>query len=130
MMPKQGRFKHRVNLWIDDDLAARLKAEATRRELSVAVLVREILNRALIEEAAIDGREALDRAIRRAIKKDVDRLAGLLVKSTMAGATAMYMNVQVLSDLGKHDATNIYHVARKKAVEYLRLPEDGGEANE
>ncbi|MDK2816232.1 MAG: hypothetical protein PWR22_861 [Moorella sp. (in: firmicutes)] len=128
-MPKQGRFKHRVNLWIDDDLAARLKAEATRRELSIAVLVREILNRALSERAAIEGREALDLAIRRAIKKDVDRLAKLMVKSTMAGATAMFLNVQVLNDLGKHDAANIYHVARKKALEYLRLSENDGEVN-
>ncbi|KYH31323.1 CopG family transcriptional regulator [Neomoorella mulderi] len=128
-MPKQGRFKHRVNLWIDDDLTARLKAEAIRRELSIAVLVREILNRALSEGAAIEGREALDQAIRRAIKKDVDRLAKLMVKSTMAGATAMFLNVQVLNDLGKHDAANIYHVARKKALEYLRLSENDGEVN-
>lgn len=128
-MPKQSRFKFRLDIGLDDDLAARLKAEATRRELSIAVLVREILNRALSEEAAIEGREALDRAIRRAIKKDVDRLAKLMVKSTMAGATAMFLNVQVLNDLGKHDAANIYHVARKKALEYLRLSENDGEVN-
>ncbi|GAF27414.1 uncharacterized protein encoded in hypervariable junctions of pilus gene clusters [Moorella thermoacetica Y72] len=122
-----GKFTRLIQIRITEDLDKRLRAEATRRELSVAVLVRDILEKALTEEAAIDGRQALDQAIRRAIKKDVDRLAGLLVKSTMAGATAMFLNVQVLNDLGKHDAANIYHVARKKAVEYLRLSEDGGE---
>ncbi|GEA16336.1 hypothetical protein E308F_25820 [Moorella sp. E308F] len=125
-----SRFSKIIQIRVTDDLDKRLRAEATRRELSVAVLVRDILEKALNEEAAIDGREALDRAIRRAIKKDVDRLAGLLVKSTMAGATAMFLNVQVLNDLGKRDAADIYHIARKKAVEYLRLPENDSEVDQ
>ncbi|MGB9860173.1 MAG: hypothetical protein ACPLQP_09600 [Moorellaceae bacterium] len=127
-MPKTGRFPKYLHLGIDNDLDAKLRAEASRKGVSVAVLVRDILKQALAEGAAIEGRDALDRAIRRAIKPDVDRLAKLLVKSTMAGATAMYLNVQVLSDLGKHDAVNLYHLARKRAVEYLRLPEEGGGA--
>lgn len=123
-MPKTGRFPKYLHLGIDNDLDAKLRAEAKRKGLSVAVLVRDILKQALAEEAAFEGRDALDAAIRRAIKKDVDRLAKLINKAGHAAATSMFLNVQALEDLGKHDAVNLYQKARKKATDYLRLPED------
>lgn len=114
------RFAKILQIRITEDLDKRLKAEAAKKGLSVANLARDILTEALSEQAAIEGREALDRAIRRAIKPDVDRLAKMLVKSTMAGATAMFLNVQVIADLGKHDALDLYQQARKKAAIYMR----------
>ncbi|MDN5347399.1 MAG: hypothetical protein PWP65_963 [Clostridia bacterium] len=125
-LPKTGRFAKYIHFGVSDDLHAKLKAEATRRSLSVANLVRDLLSQALAEQAAVEGRDALDRAIRRAIKPDVERLAKMLAKATVAGATAMYLNTQALADLGKHDAMELYHAARKKAVAYLREPGGDG----
>jgi len=102
---------------------AKLQAEATRRGLSVANLARDLLSQALTEGAAVEGREALERAIRRAVKPDVDRLTKMLAKATVAGAASMYLNTQALADMGKHDAVELYQQARKKAVAYLRQPE-------
>ncbi|MBS3976621.1 MAG: toxin-antitoxin system HicB family antitoxin [Syntrophomonadaceae bacterium] len=110
---------------LTDDLHKRLQAAATRRGHSVATLIRDILDQALTEGAAVDGREVLDKAIRRAIKPDIERLATLLAKSTIAGATSMYLNMQAIEDLGKTDATEMYQTARKKAVAYMR--EGGGD---
>lgn len=115
-----GKFARHLKVKITGDLDAKLKAAATRKQLSVATVVRDILEQALSEGAAVEGREALDKAIKRAMKPDVERLAKLIVKSTMAGAASMYLNVQAIADLGKNDAVELYQEARKKAVAYLR----------
>lgn len=122
-MRQHGRFKRRLDIWMTDDLYVALQAEATRRGLSVANLARDLLTQGLAERAMIEGRDALDRAIRRAIRPDVERLAKLIVKAATAAATGMYLNTQALADLGKHDVVELYQQARKKAVAYLREPD-------
>lgn len=123
-MPEHGRFSHRLDIWMNDDLYGRLYAEANRRGLSVANLVRDLLSQALAEQAALEARDALDRAIRRAIKPDVERLAALIVKAATAAATSMYLNTQALADLGQHNAVELYQEARKKAVTYVRSKDE------
>lgn len=120
-----GKYTRHLKIKITNDLDAKLKATAIRKQLSVATLVRNILEQTLTEGAAVEGREALDNAIRRALRPDIERLAKLIVKSTVAGATSMYLNVQTISDLGKTDAVEIYQGARKKAVFYLREADQG-----
>jgi len=119
-MPKTGRFPKYLHFGLSADLHAALKAEATRRGLSVANLVRDLLTQALAEQAAIEGRDALQKAIQQAIRPDVNRLATMLQKAVVAAATSMYLNTQVLADLGVRDAVEMYQQARKKAVAYLR----------
>ncbi|GBF33861.1 hypothetical protein DCCM_2972 [Desulfocucumis palustris] len=51
-----------------------------------------------------------------------NRLAKLNAKTGASSATAMFMLIQTLDDLGKHDCVEIYEKARKKAVAYLREP--------
>lgn len=118
-----GKFAKMIQIRVTEDLDKRLKAEATKRGLSVANLVRDILAQALAERAALEGQDVLDRAIRRATKPGEDRLARLIVKAATAAATSMYLNTQALADLGKHDAVELYQQARKKAVAYLREPD-------
>lgn len=118
-----GKFAKMIQIRVTEDLDKRLKAEATKRGLSVANLVRDILAQALAERAALEGRDVLDRAIRRATKPGEDRLARLIVKAATAAATSMYLNTQALADLGKHDAVELYQQARRKAVAYLREPD-------
>lgn len=122
-MREHGRFRRRMDIWMSDDLHGSLQAEASRRGLSIANLVRDLLSQSLAEGAAVEGREILDKAIRRALKPDIDRLAKMIVRATVAGATSMYLNTQALADLGKHDVVEMYQQARKKAVAYLREPD-------
>lgn len=119
-MPKTGRFTRYLHFGIDDELHATLRAEAARRGLPVANLVRDLLTYAMAEEAAVEGRDAIDRAVRRALKPAEERLARLIARAAMAAATAMYLNTQVIADTGKHDAVELYQQARKKAAIYLK----------
>lgn len=124
-MKENSRFVKRLMVRIPEKLERRLRAEATRRGLSVANLVRDILEQALSEEAAglaaREGREALEEVVRKAIKPEMDRLAKLISRAGHAAAAAMYLNTQAIADMGKHDAVEMYHMARKKAATYFRV---------
>lgn len=123
-MRENSRFVRRLMVRITAKLEKQLQAEAARRGLSVANLVRDILEQALGEEAAglaaKEGREALEEAIKRAIKPEINRLAKLIYRAGHAAAAAMYLNTQAIADMGKHDAVEMYHMARKKAANYFR----------
>lgn len=124
-MAENSRFVSRLMVRIPEKLERRLRAEATRRGLSVANLVRDILEQALSEEAAglaaREGREALEEVVRKAIKPEMDRLAKLISKAGHAAAAAMYLNTQAIADMGKNNAVEMYHMARKKAATYFRV---------
>lgn len=117
-MPK---YRSEVRARLDEDLFAALKAEAARRGCAVADLVRDLLREGLSERAALDGRAAMDAAIRRAIKPAEERLAALAAKAAMDAGTAMLL-LQELCRRWKIDEA-VYQSARKKAVARLRQPE-------
>ncbi|MGB9860272.1 MAG: hypothetical protein ACPLQP_10095 [Moorellaceae bacterium] len=113
-----------VFLRMDEDLLNALKALAARRKEPMAVVVRNLLSRALAEENAADGKDVITDAVRKAmrdvLKPVEDRMAKLAAKAAMAAATSMYLNTEVIGELGKHDVLRIYDLARKKAAAYLR----------
>ncbi|SFE61344.1 hypothetical protein SAMN04324257_02271 [Thermoanaerobacter thermohydrosulfuricus] len=82
----------------------------------------------ITNEAANDGidkvTEAVRKAMRDVLRPTEDRLAKLMAKAAVAAATAMYMNVQTIADLGKHNAVEIYNEARVKAAAYLKERDD------
>lgn len=121
-MSKGGRYTNYLRLGIDDDLLGLIRADAARRKLSVANLVRDILRQGLAERAASDSRTALEAAIRRAIKPDVERLAKLAARAAMEAGTALMLNYSVLEEVAKVDALSYYQAARKKSVARLRQP--------
>ncbi len=121
-MPKTGRYPMYCHFGLDEELHSALKAEAARRKLSVANLVRDMLRQGLAERAAADGRAALEEAIRRAMRPDVERLAKLCVRAAMEAGTAILLNYSVLEEVAKVDALSYYQAARKKSVARLRQP--------
>lgn len=123
-MPRIGGFDGRLDIGVPRELLAAIKAEAARQGVSVAALVRQILSQALAERAAAEGVQAVEKAVRQAIKPAEDRLAKLVVKAARAAATSMYLNVQVLADLGQHDIVDLYNQAQKKAIGYIREKDD------
>ncbi|SMB95870.1 Ribbon-helix-helix protein, copG family [Thermanaeromonas toyohensis ToBE] len=124
-MAKNSKFNRQLLVRLTEELERRLRAEAARRGLSVANLVRDMLEQALSEEAAglaaREGKEALEKVIKKAIKPEMDRLAKLIYRAGHAAAAAMYLNTQAIADMGKHDAVEMYHMARKKAATYFRV---------
>ncbi|WP_244262755.1 hypothetical protein [Thermoanaerobacter siderophilus] len=87
-----------------------------------------MLTESITTEAANDGidkvTEAVRKAMRDVLKPAEDRLAKLSAKTAVAAATAMYLNVQTIADMGKNDAVELYQEARKKAAAYLKERDD------
>lgn len=119
-MPRQGAFDGRLDLGLPKALLDALKAQALREGVTVAALVRRLLEEALAERSALHGQSALEKALRLALKPTEDRLAGLIAKAAHAAATSMFLNAQVLEDLGQRDVIEFYQQAKKKAAAYLR----------
>ncbi|GBF35418.1 hypothetical protein DCCM_4545 [Desulfocucumis palustris] len=94
----------------------------------MAVIVRRIISEALASDAAVSSLDIIRSATREVIRNEVkpleNRLAKLNAKTGMASATAMFMLVQTLDDLGKHDCVEIYEKSRKKAHAYLKERND------
>ncbi|WP_233432524.1 hypothetical protein [Thermoanaerobacterium saccharolyticum] len=121
-------YLKRVNVQLPEDVYQTLVNLASRRDESISAVARKMLSEAVLIEAANDGidkvTEAVRKAMRDVLKPTEDRLAKLMAKSAVAAATAMYMNVQTIADLGKHNAVELYNEARVKAVAYLKERDD------
>jgi len=118
----------KVTVYLSEDTYEVLNNLSSRRKESMSLIARKILEKGLKEESAQDGIDAVTEAVRRAMRDILrpteDRLAKLMAKAAVAAATAMYMNVQTIADLGKHNAVEIYNEARVKAVAYLKERDD------
>ena len=114
----------RINVQLPEDVYQALVNLASRRDESISAVARKMLTESITTEAANDGidkvTEAVRKAMRDVLRPTEDRLAKLMAKAAVAAATAMYMNVQTIADLGKHNAVEIYNEARVKAVAYLK----------
>lgn len=118
------KFTKRLVIKINEELSDSLQKLADRRGESKAEIVRRILEQALAEEAAADGKDVITSAVRSSMRDVMkpfeDRLAKISAKAAIAAATAMFLNTQCIADLGKNNAVELYQTARKKAVAYLR----------
>jgi len=121
-------YLKRINVQLPEDVYQALVNLASRRDESISSVARKMLSEAVLIEAANDGidkvTEAVRKAMRDVLRPTEDRLAKLMAKSAVAAATAMYMNVQTIADLGKHNAVELYNEARVKAVAYLKERDD------
>lgn len=117
-----------IHFRIDEKTDRKLKSLSKERGEPVAVIVRRIIGEALAAEAAVSALDIVRSATREVIRNEIkpleNRLAKLNAKTGMASATAMFMLVQTLDDLGKHDCVDIYEKARKKAYAYLKERND------
>ncbi|TCO53853.1 hypothetical protein [Caldanaerobacter subterraneus] len=118
----------KITVKVSNEIYSLLLDLSARRQETVSSIVRKILEKGLTQEAAESGIDAVTEAVRKAMRDVLrpteDRLAKLMAKAAVAAATAMYMNVQTIADLGKHNAVEIYNEARVKAAAYLKERDD------
>lgn len=116
-----------MRIRLDKELDDQLNALAVRRGESKAELCRKLLRQAVAQESAQDAIDPLLVAIRQAMgdvmKPHVERLAKINAKTAVSAATSMYMNTQVYEEFGK-DARTLYEAARKRAVAFVKQPND------
>ncbi|EIV99935.1 hypothetical protein ThesiDRAFT1_0953 [Thermoanaerobacter siderophilus SR4] len=118
----------KIYVWLPEDIYDALVNLASRRSEPISAVARRMLTESITTEAANDGidkvTEAVRKAMRDVLKPAEDRLAKLSAKTAVAAATAMYLNVQTIADMGKNDAVELYQEARKKAAAYLKERDD------
>ncbi|EJW13856.1 hypothetical protein M5X00_13485 [Paenibacillus alvei] len=115
---------HPKRLRLEDDLERMIAAIAIMNNESqtdtMRRMLREQAERELAEQAIGYVLPQIRRAVAESIKPTEERMAKLAVKGTIASATTMYTNLEVLGRMGQRDVRDIYDIARKKAVAFTR----------
>jgi hypothetical protein len=133
--------KVKITAWVDERTAGVLRALAAQDEISVSEATAQTLQRAVEDRAAEGvGAELLLPAVRGAVRREVarmgDRLAHLMVRSALEGATGRRLLFQLLAEeIGPEEANLRNRSAWTASVESLKKPAEGlreilGEASE
>lgn len=114
---------------VDPELKRLLLAcKELNSESHVTETSRRLLRKAALAEIAENSLDAITPVIRRVMKEELkvteNRLASITAKTSIAAATSMYLNYQVLGLVGIENPKALYEAARKKAVGFTRVPLD------
>lgn len=142
-MAKSGKFSQEVRVWMDDGMAAGLRAEAERRGVSVADVIRGLSETYLAGQAVTTAmpmvEAALEPLLERTFGRHVNRLAALGSKAVLQASMAKWLvaaALEVTPDPGKGakiaypDQDKLLEDARRFALEDLRVRRDGEHAPE
>lgn len=113
--------------WIRFRVSPKMKKEwiavCDQRGESEAELGRKLIQQMINEGAIETGIDEIITIIRSSLKDVIkpteERLAAINAKTAIASATSMYLNTQVIAEMG-HDAVKMYEDARKKAVTHTK----------
>lgn len=111
-----SRLSEELKLRFTPAIMTKLKAKAEEEGVAVAELGREIITNYLQNEDIKEVLPEIRDAVRQAIKKDIDRLAGLCVHAGIAAGTAAWLSRSVLKQLTELDIEEVWPeaVARSK----------------
>ncbi len=119
----------RLTVTFDDNTYNTIINIAARENISASEVVRQATEKGLSVEWYNENIDHIAKIVREqmgiVIKPHIERLAKLSSKGGHIAATATFLNVQALQDLvpeRKRDVREIYENARKKAVEYMKIP--------
>lgn len=127
----------RLTITFDENTYNTIVNMAKQENISASEVARQAVEKGLsvewynknIDHIAKITREQMDIVIR----PHIERLAKLSSKGGHMAATATFLNVQALQDLvpeQKRDIREMYDKARKKAIEYIKMPADNFKAFE
>ena len=136
-MAKVGTFSHEVRVWVDDSMAAGLRAEAGARGVTVADVVRGLVEIHLAGQAVTTAmpmvEAALEPLLERTFGRHVNRLAALTSKAVLQAATAKWLVAAALevtpvpakdAKIAYPDQDKLLEDARRFALEDLRVRHD------
>jgi len=129
------RLSDPIPIRLDPDTEILLNAICEKRGEKKAEVIRRYVKEAAEAEMALTfSADRLLTLVRRAVaetsKPFEERMAKLSAKSSIASATTMYTNLEVLGQLGKRDVREIHAEARAKAVSFVRSSKDAGDIKE
>lgn len=113
-----------VHVRVDEDTKENINSLAASRGITQAEAVRQVFREYFSSDFATKSLDVITTIVRSVIRSELkpveNRMAKISAKSAIAGATSMFLNIQTLDDLGKHDSVEMYQKARKKAVAYVK----------
>ncbi|HHV30697.1 MAG TPA: hypothetical protein GXX73_14165 [Clostridium sp.] len=119
----------RITITFDDDTYNTIVNIAKQEKVSVAEVTRQAVEKGLSVEWYNKNIDLIAKITREqmnlVIRPHIERLAKISSKGGHMAAAATFLNVQALQDLvpeQKRDVREMYEKARKKAVEYMKVP--------
>ena len=122
----------RFSVSVDEKTSNEIQNIVNKTGKSKAEVTRELINKGLAANWLDENVDFISQIIRRqlevVIKPHIERLAKLSSKCGHIAATAAFLNVQAFQDLVMDEKRKVpiemYEKARKKAVEYMKMPVD------
>lgn len=112
--------KRQVAVMLDTPVFARLWAEAHAEGVSVAEVVRRIIDERIRGDSARLGVPVVEDAVRRVIEPHVDRLAGLVAHAGVAAGTSAWLAKALVNLLTQVDPDDAWDQAVARAKTGLR----------
>ncbi|TDA67848.1 MAG: hypothetical protein D9V47_10085 [Clostridia bacterium] len=122
--------KRRVAVMVDTPVFARLWAEAQAEGVSVAEVVRRIIDERIRGDSARLGVPVVEDAVRRVMEPHVDRLAGMLAHAGVAAGTAAWLARALVNLLTQVDPDEAWEQAVARAKTGLRRSLKAAEEDE
>jgi len=120
-------MKRRVAVMLDTPVFAKLWAEAQAEGVSVAEVVRRIIDDRVRGESARLGAPVVEDTVRRVIEPHVDRLAGLIAHAGIAAGTSAWLAKALVNLLTQVDPDEAWDQAVARAKTGLRRSMKGTE---
>jgi len=116
----EPRLNRQVTVKLEKPVFARLWAIAAQEGISVAEVVRQIVDEHFREESARMGTPVVEDAMRRVTEPHVDKLAGLITYAGLAAATSAWLGKALLNLLTDVDPNEVWDQAMARAKTSLR----------
>lgn len=113
----QPRLNRQVNVRFNTTVYTKLLTEAETQGISIAEVVRRIVEEYMRSESARQGYPVVEDAVRRVIEPHVEKLAGMIAHNGVAAGTAAWLAkalVNLLTEVDPDDAWD-QAMARAKA---------------
>jgi hypothetical protein len=122
--------KVKITTWVDERTVSAIKGLAAQQGVSVSEMCAQMLRRGVEEDGGAAGMEVLLPAVRGAVRREVgrmsDRLAHLMVRSALEGATGRRLLFQLLAEeMGQEEANRRNRAAWAASVQSLKKPAEG-----
>lgn len=123
-------FNELLKFKVRRDVKEKIKVAAAKEEKSVSEYLRKIIEAHItagnLEENKGEIYNYVSKAVHDQLEPVEERLAKICAKTAHAAAISMFMNLQVIFDLEKRDAMEIWKIARGKGLAFVGNQESIG----
>ena len=118
------RFDKEIRFRVTKEMELEVKAAAKREGKSTPEFLRKMVNSYIITTNFYDIKSHVQSYVASAVEEKLkpveNRLAKINAKTAHATAISIFLLAQTLADLGKRDVVEVFKIARRKGIEFVR----------